>query len=237
MRSAAALAAAAGLALACAHAPAPAPLPPAIPGEPPAADARLVLIGDAGVEADRPSALEAARAWVDANPAGTTVVVLGDNYYPRRRALLAEVFARQRAVGGAASTTVFVPGNHDWHPSGARLTSRVDPERLLAIAAGSGARWLPADGSFGPAALERDAFRVVAIDKRFHREGMSAEIIGAYDPLKKDKNLELDATKVESWVNRGAQISGGRASLSKMISPQNLAIAASAVASPCSLRP
>ena len=47
------------------------------------------------------------------------------------------------------------------------------------------------------AELDRPLFRVVAIDKRFHREGMSTEIVGAYDPLKKDKNLELDATKVE----------------------------------------
>lgn len=63
--------------------------------------------------------------------------------------------------------------------------------------------------------LHRPLFRVVAIDKRCHREGMSNEIIGAYDPLKKDKNLELDAAKVESWVNRGAQISGGLRSLMK----------------------
>jgi len=63
--------------------------------------------------------------------------------------------------------------------------------------------------------LHRPLFRVVAIDKRCHREGMSNEIVGAYDPLKKDKNLELDAAKVESWVNRGAQISGGLRSLMK----------------------
>ncbi len=63
--------------------------------------------------------------------------------------------------------------------------------------------------------LHRPLFRVVAIDKRRHREGESNEIIGAYDPLKKDKNLELDAAKVESWVNRGAQISGGVRSLMK----------------------
>jgi small subunit ribosomal protein S16 len=63
--------------------------------------------------------------------------------------------------------------------------------------------------------LHRPLFRVVAIDKRRHREGESNEIIGAYDPLKVDKNLELDAAKVESWVNRGAQISEGVKSLMK----------------------
>ncbi len=61
----------------------------------------------------------------------------------------------------------------------------------------------------------RPLYRVVAIDKRCHREGMANEIVGLYDPIKKDKNLEIDATKVESWVNRGAQISAGLRSLMK----------------------
>jgi small subunit ribosomal protein S16 len=63
--------------------------------------------------------------------------------------------------------------------------------------------------------IHRPLFRVVAIDKRCHREGMSNEIVGMYDPLKADKNLELDATKVEGWVNRGAVISNGVRSLMK----------------------
>ena len=63
--------------------------------------------------------------------------------------------------------------------------------------------------------IHRPLFRVVAIDKRCHREGMANEIIGSYDPLKPDKNLELDASKVAGWVNRGAIISGGVRSLMK----------------------
>ncbi len=63
--------------------------------------------------------------------------------------------------------------------------------------------------------IHRPLFRVVAIDKRCHREGMANEIIGSYDPLKADKNLELDAGKVAGWVNRGAIISGGVRSLMK----------------------
>jgi small subunit ribosomal protein S16 len=61
--------------------------------------------------------------------------------------------------------------------------------------------------------LHRPLFRVIAIDKRCHREGMSSDIVGQYDPLKANKNLELDAAKVEGWVNRGAQISPGLRSL------------------------
>lgn len=63
--------------------------------------------------------------------------------------------------------------------------------------------------------LHRPLFRIVAIDGRCHREGMSNEILGAYDPLKKDKNVEVDMAKVEAWVNRGAQISEGLQSLFK----------------------
>jgi Ribosomal protein S16 len=42
---------------------------------------------------------------------------------------------------------------------------------------------------------------------------MSSDIVGQYDPLKANKNLELDTAKVENWVNRGAQISPGLRSL------------------------
>lgn len=63
--------------------------------------------------------------------------------------------------------------------------------------------------------IHRPLFRVVAIDKRCHREGMANEIVGLYDPLKKEKNLDVDAAKVEAWVNRGAQISEGLRSLMK----------------------
>lgn len=63
--------------------------------------------------------------------------------------------------------------------------------------------------------LHRPLFRIVAIDKRFHREGMSNEILGQYDPLKKDKTIQVDIAKVEAWVNRGARISEGLRTLLK----------------------
>lgn len=63
--------------------------------------------------------------------------------------------------------------------------------------------------------LHRPLFRIVAIDKRFHREGMSNEILGQYDPLKKDKTIQVDIAKVEAWVNRGARISDGLRTLFK----------------------
>jgi small subunit ribosomal protein S16 len=63
--------------------------------------------------------------------------------------------------------------------------------------------------------LHRPLFRIVAIDKRFHREGMSNEILGQYDPLKKEKTIQVDIAKVEAWVNRGARISDGLRTLLK----------------------
>ena len=63
--------------------------------------------------------------------------------------------------------------------------------------------------------LHRPYFRIVAIDGRCHREGKANEILGSYDPLLKDKNLQVDLVAVESWVNRGAQISTGLRNLLK----------------------
>ena len=62
--------------------------------------------------------------------------------------------------------------------------------------------------------LHRPYFRIVAIDGRCHREGVSNEIIGSYDPaLTKEKGIQIDLAKVEKWVNKGAQISDGLRSL------------------------
>ncbi len=55
--------------------------------------------------------------------------------------------------------------------------------------------------------LHRPYFRIVAIDKRCHREGAANEVLGSYDPLLKDKNIKCDMAKVEAWIARGALVS------------------------------
>ncbi len=55
--------------------------------------------------------------------------------------------------------------------------------------------------------LHRPYFRIVAIDKRCHREGAANEVLGSYDPLLKDKNIQVDMAKVEAWIARGALVS------------------------------
>jgi small subunit ribosomal protein S16 len=63
--------------------------------------------------------------------------------------------------------------------------------------------------------LHRPYFRIVAIDKRCHREGKTNEVLGSYDPLLKDKNIQVDMAKVEAWIARGALVSEGLSNLLK----------------------
>src|SRR3954464_4864525 len=63
--------------------------------------------------------------------------------------------------------------------------------------------------------LHRPYFRIVAIDGRCHREGAANEILGSYDPLLKDKNIQVDMEKVQAWIARGARVSESLANLLK----------------------
>ncbi len=63
--------------------------------------------------------------------------------------------------------------------------------------------------------LHRPFFRIVACDKRVHREGVANEIIGTYDPLLGKQNIQIDADKLKAWVAKGAQISESLALLLK----------------------
>lgn len=58
--------------------------------------------------------------------------------------------------------------------------------------------------------LHRPFFRIVAIDRRCHREGLANEVLGTYDPLQADgKAIAVKADRVEAWLARGALISDG----------------------------
>jgi small subunit ribosomal protein S16 len=63
--------------------------------------------------------------------------------------------------------------------------------------------------------LHRPFYRVVAIDKRCHREGKTNEILGVYDPLLKSKGIQVDAERLAAWVARGAQVSEAVSTLLK----------------------
>ena len=69
--------------------------------------------------------------------------------------------------------------------------------------------------------LHRPYFRIVAIDGRNHREGVANEVLGSYDPLLKDKNIQVDMAKVGAWIARGALVS---VSLTKLFKHHGFAL-------------
>ncbi len=56
-------------------------------------------------------------------------------------------------------------------------------------------------------------YKIVVADSRSPRDGKFIEIIGNYDPKKADVNSNLDLTRVDYWVSRGAQPSETVASI------------------------
>jgi small subunit ribosomal protein S16 len=50
-------------------------------------------------------------------------------------------------------------------------------------------------------------YRIVVADGRSPRDGKFIEEIGTYQPMKKDKNFELDLERAKYWVSKGAQAS------------------------------
>ena len=49
-------------------------------------------------------------------------------------------------------------------------------------------------------------YRIVAADSRFPRDGRFIEILGNYDPTKKDAPVNIDEEKVIDWMFKGAQL-------------------------------
>ena len=69
-------------------------------------------------------------------------------------------------------------------------------------------------------------YKVVVADSRSPRDGKFIEIVGTYDPKKKDHNSTLKLDRVEHWISKGAKPSDTVRSLVK----KNRKVAASAPA-------
>ena len=69
-------------------------------------------------------------------------------------------------------------------------------------------------------------YKVVVADSRSPRDGKFIEIIGTYDPKKKDHNSTLKLDRIEHWISKGAQPSDTVRSLIK----KNKKVAANAPA-------
>lgn len=58
-------------------------------------------------------------------------------------------------------------------------------------------------------------FRIVAIDSRMARDGKTLEILGTYDPSKKQFEQFHD-DRIEAWVKTGAQLTDSVKKLRKL---------------------
>lgn len=58
-------------------------------------------------------------------------------------------------------------------------------------------------------------YRIIAIDSRKKRDGESLEILGSYDPVKKEL-LGFVPERLEDWVSKGAIVSDAVAKLQKL---------------------
>ena len=67
-------------------------------------------------------------------------------------------------------------------------------------------------------------YKVVVADSRSPRDGKFIEIVGTYDPKKKDHNSTIKLDRIEHWISKGAQPSDTVRSLVK----KNRKIAAAA---------
>ncbi len=48
-------------------------------------------------------------------------------------------------------------------------------------------------------------YRIIVADVEAKRDGRFLDIIGTYDPLKDPAEINLDAVKLQSWLDQGAK--------------------------------
>jgi len=58
-------------------------------------------------------------------------------------------------------------------------------------------------------------YRIVAADSEAPRDGKFIEILGHYDPMKDPAAINLDESKIDSWLKKGARVSESVRSLLK----------------------
>lgn len=62
---------------------------------------------------------------------------------------------------------------------------------------------------------KRESFRLVVAEHTRPVKGKFIEVVGHYQPAKKDKPLEVEKERIEYWMSKGAQPSSSVASLLK----------------------
>lgn len=62
-------------------------------------------------------------------------------------------------------------------------------------------------------AKKKPFYKIVATDERLKRSGKPLEVLGYWNPLKKD--LKIDKEKLDSWIKRGAKLTNAVSELLK----------------------
>ena len=71
-------------------------------------------------------------------------------------------------------------------------------------------------------------YKVVVTDQRSPRDGKFIEIIGNYDPKKKDLNANIDLARADYWIGQGAKPSDTVRSLIKKVRKASAGVATAA---------
>ena len=139
-------------------------------------DARVFLIGDAGVPLEKDPVLAALKKDVEVDSAKAVVVYLGDNVYPRglppegalgRKDAQRRLDAQVDAARAAGSLVLFIPGNHDWDKQAAGGWDAIKRQGEY-LAAKGGAEMEPREGCPGPVVRDvHDRVRLVLLDTQW----------------------------------------------------------------------
>lgn len=65
----------------------------------------------------------------------------------------------------------------------------------------------------------RQTFRLVVTDIRRPRDGQYLETLGSYDPHRSEKNLQINAERLQFWLNQGAELTQSAERLVKGVAP------------------
>ena len=64
-------------------------------------------------------------------------------------------------------------------------------------------------------AKKKPYYRLVAANSEAPRDGKFLEILGSYDPMKDPAQITVHKEKVDSWLKKGARVSGSARAILK----------------------
>ena len=67
----------------------------------------------------------------------------------------------------------------------------------------------------------RPFYRIVATDRRKPRESRYIDLIGYYNPMRKEPDVKINFDKYNEWIQKGAKPSTTVKSLIKKVKPDN----------------